>query len=45
MKILNQQYQKHIHLPQNLITKHFPNVTFDEIAAPRTFHATNQSLQ
>ena len=45
MKIFNQQYQKHIHLPQNLITKQLLNDTADKIAAPRTFHTTNQSPQ
>ena len=45
MKIVNQQYQEHIHLSQNLITKRFPNDPLDQIAAPRTFHTTNQSPQ
>ena len=45
MKILNQQYQKYIHLPQNLIAKHFPNDTVDQIATPTTFHTTSQSPQ
>ena len=34
MKILHQQYQKHIHLLRNLITKHFPDDTVDQTAAP-----------